>query len=250
MLFLAPVQSHDVFVFWIFAHTRALVVSTVGARLATAQLSPEAKTQLIGQTFGSDREITFSAADIMFKLNSAASGGIPTSSNGTVTLRAQATSGAGDIATLDYGSVQVLTRYEGTNRYGQRDIDHGGDDWAQPFVIKLLEHFAGEITVGDIAQMNGGVFQPHQTHGDGWNLDAHYDGYNARDAASAAEMIHLLNDDLYGSHIQKVFVTYSATPGNAFYDAIDDVTLDDGRSALSVIRPVSGHDTHFHWVVV
>jgi hypothetical protein len=44
-------------------------------------------------------------------------------------------------------------------------------------------------------------------------------------------------------------VTYEAVDGNLFYDAIKDVTLDDGRAATAVILIWPGHDTHFHWVI-
>ena len=58
-----------------------------------------------------------------------------------------------------------------------------------------------------------------------------------------------LNDATYGFNIRTVYVTHQAVAGNAFSDAINGVTLADGRSATEVIRPLGGYGTHFHWTL-
>ncbi|WP_046867211.1 penicillin-insensitive murein endopeptidase [Microvirga massiliensis] len=121
----------------------------------------------------------------------------------------------------------------------------GGDDWALPSIIGILEYFEDQIVVGDISNMNGGRFAPHASHDDGTHVDAWSTGYDARDAATAARMIDLLNDDTYGSSIGTVFVTRA----DAIWNAIDGVRLDDGRLATDVIRHATAHTTHFHWVL-
>ncbi len=84
----------------------------------------------------------------------------------------------------------------------------------------------------------------------GRHLDGWFDGYNARNGATADKMIDYLNDPDYGSHIKTVYVTFSKSGGNtSFWNAIKDVELDDGRMAKDVILPLSNHDTHFHWTI-
>ncbi|HEU5430741.1 MAG TPA: hypothetical protein VFU81_03710, partial [Thermomicrobiales bacterium] len=138
--------------------------------------------------------------------------------------------------------------YTGANRYGDRDDSVGGDDWVKPSVNAVLNHYAG-IDWGDMSNMNGGNFIPHDGHRNGQEADGFFVGYNARDAATAATIIGHLNDPGFGSRITKVLVTYSLRPCDAFCKAIKGVTLDDGRAAAAVIRPAPKHDTHFHWYV-
>jgi murein endopeptidase len=98
-----------------------------------------------------------------------------------------------------------------------------------------------------MSNMNAGSFAPdHATHRDGLDVDGWYAGYNARNAATAQTMIGHLNS-AYGISITSVFVTFTASPGNLFFQAIQGVVLNDGRLATDVIRSVPGHDTHFHW---
>jgi hypothetical protein len=174
-------------------------------------------------------------------------GGVNTADNGTLLLRVKATSVDGEEAVRDAGSVEILRQFQGANRYGQRDEALGGDDWAKPSVASFIESQAG-LSWGDFSNMNGGPFAPHASHRDGIDADGFFDGYNARNAATAATIIGHLNQ-AEGSRISMVFVTFQATAGNAFFDAISGVTLSDGRAASAVIRPVAGHTTHFHWRV-
>jgi hypothetical protein len=44
-----------------------------------------------------------------------------------------------------------------------------------------------------------------------------------------------------------MFVTYERTASNVFWQAIRNVTLDDGRRARDVILPEPGHADHCHW---
>lgn len=213
--------------------------------IATGNLAASLRKSLLNQKFGDDEKIEINASQLLFDIPS--SQGVSTLSD--VSLRVKATSASGEVATKDFGSVPVLTRYTGTNRYGiGRDESVGGDDWVKPNVLPIISHFSG-IQINDISNMNGGKFPPHGTHQDGTHIDGWFNGYNARNAAVAATMIGYLNDPTYGSNIRTVYVTFSRTATNPFWNAIKDVTLNDGRLARDVIVPIAGHDTHFHWVI-
>jgi len=219
---------------------------------AEAELTTAARGQLIGTTFGTDKKIAISANQLLFQLSNSEAAGVDISQNGTLSFRVRATASNGDEATFDVpGTVEIMTRFEPTRTYGGADEHRGGDEWTLPSLIPLLEHFDDQLTFGDISNMNGGTFQPdHATHRDGVSVDAWFEGYNARNAATAAQLIEFLNDDTYGSQIRQIYATFNPAPGNAFFDAIDGVVLDDGRQAVNVFRNVAGHDTHFHMELI
>ncbi|RIH88099.1 hypothetical protein [Calidithermus roseus] len=218
-----------------------------GAVVARANLAAGAQGTLL-TTFGDDEKVEITNSQLLFELPSAQAAAVNQQNNGNLTLRARAKSQNGEEATKESGAVQKLVRYTGNNRYGGRDEGVGGDDWVKPSVRTVIEHFAG-LTWGDFSNMNGGQFAPHQTHNDGNDADGWFNGYNARDAATAQTILGHLNDATYGSRILTVYVTYQQANGNAFWEAIRDVTLNDGRQARDVIRPLGGHTTHFHWIV-
>lgn len=220
-----------------------------GAVVATANLANNLQGTLLNQPFGDDGRIEINTSQLLFNLPNGQAANINVNQNGTVNLRVRATSANGGEVIRDFGPVQLLGRYIGTNRYGQRDNNVGGDDWARPSVIEVINHFGNQITLGDFSNMNGGTFPPHGTHNDGTSVDGWFNGYNARDAATAQTMINLLNDPTYGSRIQTVGVTFQQVNTNSFWNAIKNVTLNDGRRARDVIRPWAGHTTHFHWVI-
>jgi hypothetical protein len=92
--------------------------------------------------------------------------------------------------------------------------------------------------------MNGGSFPPHGSQQTGNDLDGWFDGYNQRDADTAATILGHLNDPTYGSHIQTIFVTFSRVETIPF--GLPSNTA-DGRQAKDVIRSAGGHTTHFHY---
>jgi hypothetical protein len=238
--------------------------------VATARLAGGVKATLLTK-FGSDEKVTVDKSKLLFVLPSAQAALLDSAENGEVALRVVAKTkptfalpqGLKNVRT--FGSVPKLVRYSNANRYGGRDADKGGDDWVKPSVRPVAEHFAG-INWGDFSNMNGGPFPPHASHKTGNDIDGAFAGYAARDAATAATIIEHLNDDTYGSRIQRVFVAFNR-PGTpranwlrceggpdtsahgAFWNAIQGITLDDGRLASAVIRPVRDHCTHFHWVI-
>ncbi len=220
-----------------------------GQVVATANLDNAAQGTLLNQNFGEDKKIEVNTSQLLFNLPNTQASLINVTQNGSVNLRVRATSANGGEVIKEFGSAEILRRYIGTNRYGGRDENVGGDDWAKPSVINVIDHFSN-LTFGDFSNMNGGSFLPdHTSHKAGNNVDGWFNGYNARDAATAQTMINLLNDPTFGSRIQTVGVTFQQVNTDTFWTAIQNVTLNDGRLARNVIRPWAGHTTHFHWVI-
>jgi hypothetical protein len=214
-----------------------------GGRIATGTLAAALNGTLLTQ-FGDDEEIKLSASQLLFEIPGAQLAAANQSVNGRLTLRVKATSSSGETAEKDFGPVTKLVRFTGANRYGGRDENRGGDDWAKP-TVRVFIGGAGQ-TWGDFSNMNGGSFAPdHTSHQTGNSADGWFAGYNARDAATAATIIGHLNT--HGNRIQIVYVTFAAN--SVFANAIANVTLNDGRRARDVIRNFRGHAGHFHWEV-
>jgi hypothetical protein len=226
--------------------------------VATASLD-RAAARLLLVPCGSHGRIAIATSRLLFLLRNTEAARVNVSRDATIGLRLVVKTRRGRSAYKDWSPVMLLTRYTGTNRYGQRDrtvcldldgkpttYQCGGDDWVLPSVKPVLAHYAG-ISWNDLSNMNGGPFPYHMNHAAGFDADGWFPGYNARDAATARTIIGQLNDATYGSRINTVYVTYSYT--GAFWNAISNVILDDGRRAPDVIQSVPGHETHFHWVV-
>lgn len=229
-----------------------------GKVVATGQLDTTSQNKLLNQPFGDDNIVEIKSSQLLFELPSSEAAKIDSSKNGNVQLRVKAESKNGEKAQKDFGSVKILTRYTKSNRYGngRDEVPYGGDDWVLPSVKPVIEHFAG-IRLGDFSNMNGGKFPPHSTHTDGTHVDGDYDGYRKFDAASARQMIEYLNDPTYGSRIREVYV-FPPEPklvkgvvntSSVYWKTINDATLRDGRRAIDVLRPIAGHNDHFHWVI-
>lgn len=199
------------------------------------------------KTFG-PTGIAVDASKLVFEIPAGELASVSTITDGALTLKLVAQSDDGSTAEKNMGSVKLLDHWTGTDRYGGRDEDRGGDDWVTAVtrdVCKLVS-----VKWGDFSNMNAGSFAPdHSSHTAGKDVDGWYDGYNSRDAAAAAKMIALLNTTGVGKKVKIVYVTHTAASGNAFFDAYKDVTLADGRKAKSVIKNYAGHTTHFHWNV-
>jgi hypothetical protein len=219
-----------------------------GAQVAVGTLAPGVRRDLLHRRFGSGGTITITAPQLLFNLPSSQMGAIDQTHDGNLTLETIADSEQGDSASKIYGPVAKLVRYTGTNRYGGRDASQGGDDWVLPSVLPVLQHFAQELLYGDMSKMNGGPFSPHQTHGDGFDVDAMYANgtYSAHTAASAQTMLQLL-DDAWGSRVGTVYVSFRKNPPDGFWSTIAGAQLTDGRRACRVFRSVAHHDGHFHW---
>lgn len=213
-----------------------------GGVVATGTLA-SALTGTLYRQFGDGEQIQLTASQLLFQIPASQLASANQTANGTLTLRAKARSSGGETAEKDFGPVTKLVRFTGGARYGGRDGAVGGDDWAKPGVVSLID--GAGLTWGDFSNMNGGPFAPHQSHRTGNSADGWFDGYNARDANTAATIIGHLNT--HGQRITSLYVTFA--PGSSFANAIANVTLDDDRAATSVIRNVAGHTTHFHWEV-
>ena len=168
--------------------------------------------------------------------------------DGQLTLRVKAVAADGQIAEKTYGDVTKLVRYLRANRFGHRDLNEGGDDWALPSVIPVLEHYASSNLYNDISKMNGGPWADHQTHRDGYDVDGKYtDGTDsAHTAASAQRMLGYLNDP-FGPRIGTVYVAFTKNPPDGFWTTIKNAHLTDGRAACRVFRNVANHEDHYHW---
>jgi len=214
-----------------------------GGVIATGVLSANL-TGTLYKTFGDTQEIRLDTSQLLFEIPAGQLAATNQTANGALTLRVKARSSSGDTAEKDYGPVTKLALFGGGARYGGRDAGVGGDDWAKPSVSAFIG--GAGLTWGDFSNMNGGSFPPHQTHQTGNSADGWFNGYNARDAVTAATIIGQLNT--HGLRIREVYVTYA--PTGSFANAIANVILNDGRAATDVILNVGGHTTHFHWEVV
>lgn len=222
----------------------SLEVIQNGSVVAVGDLSSALESELLTE-FGDDGQISLDTQQLLFELPSSQSAAVAVSADGSVALRVKARSSDGLEATRDFGSVGILARYEGQSRYTQRDPSEGGDDWVLPSLRTPIDSVA--VKVGDISNMNGGTFAPHVSHTAGLDVDLKWDDYHKRDAAVAKRIIEQLDDPTYGSRIVLAFVTYEASDGNPFWDAIKDVTLARGVPASQVIRNAASHDTHYHF---
>ncbi|MEJ2044655.1 MAG: hypothetical protein P8X74_19300 [Reinekea sp.] len=215
-----------------------------GATVATGVLHPDASANIL-TTFGADKKIEIATSTFLF--NVPATNDINTTNGSTISLQLRVEADNDNEILHDLGSVNVLGRYTGTNRYGTRQADAavGGDSWALPRVVTFAGNFSTH-SFGDFSNMHGGQFAPHASHRTGNDIDGWFAGYNARNAATAQTLINVLNGD-HGTDIERMFVTYSQQPTDTFWTTIQDVTLNDGRAATDVIRSVGGHTTHYHW---
>lgn len=225
--------------------TLNLQIRKGGQIVATSTLGSNAQKILIGVPFGDDNVIKITASQLLFMFSSGQLASLGGDQDESLLLQVSAESKNGEKSVRNVGSLPKLVRYQGANRYGQRDVADGGDDWVRPSARTVVAHFSG-IQWGDFSNMNGGVFAPHASHRLGRDVDGFFSGFNNRDAQTAATILGHLNDPL-GSRISVVWVTYSKTAHKEFYDAIKNVTLNDSRKAIDVIRSIPGHSTHFHW---
>ncbi|MBN8439818.1 MAG: penicillin-insensitive murein endopeptidase [Candidatus Accumulibacter sp.] len=192
--------------------------------------------------------IKLTGAQLAFEIPASELASVSTATDGPLTLKLVAKADDGRSVEKDMGSVQLLDHWTGTDRYGGRDDNRGGDDWLTAVTREVCK--AVTVKWGDFSNMNAGSFATdHSSHTKGIDVDGWYAGYNARDAAAATKMIALLNTAGVGNKVKIVYVTHTAIAGNAFYDAYKDVTLADGRKAKKVIQNWGGHESHFHWNV-
>ncbi|HEX8207959.1 MAG TPA: CARDB domain-containing protein [Solirubrobacteraceae bacterium] len=225
----------------------------------TAGLKP-----VLYQAFGDDGELAVTTNQHLFSLPANDTGDLDLTHNGAVLVRVRASSEAVPKGpSKEYPTrPQKLIRHQEASRYLCCNESEGGDDWVKPSVDPVVANFPA--IWGDASNMNGGPIHPHEEHRTGNDLDGDYDGYSKYDdrgvqvvngAATANKLIGWLNDDEYGSRIERIIVTHcrpGATspcdhdPSMAFWNAIKDKTLDDGRAARSVFQALVDHHHHFH----
>lgn len=220
-----------------------------GSVIATGQLSSAVSSTLLNQSFGADEKIEVTTDQLLFEINLNQSAFNVSWQDGQLLLRVKATDADGETVEKEFGNVTILSLYQGARQSTIRDGAVGGDGWVIPSIGRLLESVPG-ITVNDISNMNGGLFAPHAEHKNGRILDGKFAGYDTKNAATAATMLAHLNNPTYGSQIKQVYVTFNKTGADtSFWDAIKDVTLNDGRKASTVIKNIAKHSDHFHWVM-
>jgi len=221
--------------------------------VATGSLATAASIPLLHKKFGKSGvvEIKEESPILLFKLFPKEAAALNNESNKSFTLRILASTEKGQNSQLDVGSVDLLVRYKGENRYGKRDENFGGDDWVLPTVRTFANNLG--FILGDFSNMNGGFFQEHSEHQDGTSIDVWFDGYNQRNGSTADQIIQLLGgtkdnpvSGVSHSRITRVYVAYSRSDTNSFWNRIRDVILANGRRASNVILPDSKHTTHCH----
>jgi hypothetical protein len=148
----------------------------------------------------------------------------------------------------------------------------GRDDWARPKVVSWVSQATVSVNWNDFSNLDGGQFPIHAGHRNGDTADGVFAGYTNRDAAAAQRTIAFLNDRSAHGEVQRVLVGYSTRnypigqdgcsapvkvacgyvdnrpatlSANAFYQAISNVVLGDGRQASAVIQNATGHCDHF-----
>lgn len=222
-----------------------------GRVIATGQLSAEASAQLLNRRFGPSGLLQIKTSQLLFEVDSSQFPELARGTNPQATLRVVAETATGQRAEKDVATVPLLVRYTQGNRYANtaRDANGadptdravGGDDWVLPTVRGFMEQVRG-VTWGDMSNMNGGRFSPHSSHKLGVDADFKVPGYMNRDAATAQWLIGMVNNPVYGPQIEAIFVAY--TP--ALKQALQGVTLNNGKPATSVIKHDAAHDDNFH----
>lgn len=215
----------------------------------TAKIASTGGDLLKGK-FGKEGFKEIATSTLLFKIFPKDTIALASEENKTYTMRIKATSTKGHSAEFDAGTVELLVRFRGQNRYpapaeNQRDQDLGGDDWALPTIRSFANDMTG-LTYGDFSNMNGGRFNPHQEHQGGTDIDAWFEGYNSLDGTVADRIIDILNTPTLGSRIQRVLVRFSRRPNDPFWAGIRGRVLNNGRSADRMIFPHADHGTHFH----
>lgn len=216
------------------------------AIVASGSLDIASQT-LVYKKFDESEKIEIPANGIRFEISSAQLAALDDGTNEFLRfiLRSKTDVPEDQEATYEVGSYSKLSLFEGS-RYGSRDSSVGGDDWLKPSVKSFITSNSSlsGLTYGDFSNMNGGPFPPHSSHDSGNSADAWFSGYNARDASVASQILSIIN--ACGPRVSVVYVTYSKIPSDTFWNAINGISLLDGRTAESVIVPHAGHSTHFH----
>lgn len=222
------------------------VTDTSSGATFEVPLVPAAQAQLL-QPLDPEGRVEITESQLLFELPAASFAPFDKSRDGYVSLRLKASTSDGREAVRggDYRYLPKLVRYTRDNRYFVGEEQQGGNSWVTPDIKVLVEQFQ-DVQFGDFSNMNGGYFPPHVSHQRGVDVDGWFPGYNSLDEATAEFLLDLLNQPGIIERVELVLITYSQTDGDAFWTAIRNVTLVDGRPAAAVFWPESEHDTHFH----
>eukprot|EP00300_Choanocystis_sp_HF-7_P009245 c16336_g1_i1.p1 GENE.c16336_g1_i1~~c16336_g1_i1.p1 ORF type:complete len:761 (+),score=92.82 c16336_g1_i1:2-2284(+) len=174
---------------------------------------------------------------------------IPT--NNLLTLSIRATTTSGQSSTKVFGTVQALKRWKSGNRFGLRDEDQGGDDWALPVVLNAAKLLAGEnpgLLYGDFSNMNAGEFTPYRfSHDVGASVDATLISstravFSPTTAAAATTLINMIKKSKIGNLICQIRV---AGANSLFMNQVASAapfTAQDTRRPSQVIVAANGQN--------
>ncbi len=223
------------------------IIDAANGASATVELAQPASTQLL-LPLGEAGQVAISTSQLLFEIPSTAFAEFDKSQDGNVEMRVRVRATDGREAvyeSADLLQVHKLVRYTAENRYFVGEEEQGGNSWVTPNVKALVEQFQ-DVEFGDFSNMNGGPFPPHVSHQRGVDVDTWFYGYNNLDGATAQGLLDLLNQPGVIERVELVYVAYTQTDGDLFWEAIRDVVLVDGRQAGEVFLPEPEHTTHFH----
>lgn len=163
---------------------------------------------------------------------------------------------------------KLVDAFPGLSRAPERDSDQctdkgvslawycRGDGWGRPRVqATLLTATAALAAVpgaqvllktGDISNLNGGHFPPHNSHIRGTNVDLDFDGYDVRDAAAARKVVQVANTLAVAARQYGIELTTILFGSSPRFEAELATLQVDGRPATDFIKPYTGHKDHFH----
>jgi Penicillin-insensitive murein endopeptidase len=230
----------------IAAVTLEITDTTNGASIEV-ELAQAAREQIL-LPLDEAGQVAIATSQLLFEIPSTAFAEFDKVQDGYVEMRVRVRATDGREAvyeSADLSQVQKLVRYTAENRYFIGEEDQGGNSWVTPNVKALVEQFQ-DVEFGDFSNMNGGPFPPHVSHQRGLDVDTWFYGYNNLDGTTAQGLLDLLNQPGIIERVELVYVAYTQTDGDLFWEAIRDVVLVDGRRAGEVFLPEPEHTTHFH----
>ena len=266
-----------------------------GERKVAVPLADNIRTQALREDFGADgilKPTPYGSSPVnwckgLFAGGRDIFGPIDTAISTRVTFEVEVKTRLGQSVVVDGGrSLKILKRFDvktlpqvaGRNyrfeaplniNKDPRDQSQGGDDWAAPHVLELLNTMVllrSDFQINDISNLHGGSFPPHIVHGDGLSVDGLVAGFpnSAQIAAGASPGADAANNliDLFSqmvdedlAKIDRVLVTFSRDEADPFRQALMAAGQRGVRFAgrtprsffsTDIDRKKPVHKNHFH----